>query len=436
MLRLSLLLMVLLFGSQAQAQTNFSGNSKVSVENDTSNFLNTQVVAGGANVSIDFGSGEAGADKYPGGLLGAYYMGVPETPNIPLPQASKGGSWRLQAADLVFAGLPAVLTPDSIRSYEMNKTILVDDKDDKKELREKFDKAKRKLLLSANVVLPVVLPETNSIRLSKKLPAPNGMLFGESYSPAGNLTFHTVEELDGWFQKADMKSLSSGDLAVMLASAGMKCGASLMVPTGQGAENIFNTTAGSKSLSGLLSSVTNLAGQNALPSAVSAGGGISGTDGNNNVVHQPYLTVALFKKEAGPVKGKLQRDIFYELVMCALPVPEPNGRLRLEVANQMLQKYFDSGRNNVEPLIHAQANLAQSIKDGKKSRIIKEALAATWAERVILVGRGYKQGLMTEREYKNSHLHNLKKAEGAMSSYGFKSIRTLDLCAKDLSNLK
>lgn len=398
----------------------------VDVENDTTNL--TQVSVGGTQVSLDFGDGD-GKDKYKSNLPPAFFVDAPELPSIALPQANKGSSHRLQGVDLVFAGLPSVITDDMIKSYAHNKTILVDDESDKRKLRKIFEKARKKIRKQANVTVVNTYPASGSIRLSRILPSRN-LVEGVHINRMGEISFPTEEDLAGLFTSEEMKSLSSRDLVMLLAEAGRDCGATHAVPVGQGARTIFDANAGSFSLSGLFSAATGVSGQNALPSAATGGAGAASSSGNNNVVFQPYLTVALFQmlKEPTPVavvkktpEIVIEKDNTYEeLIKCALPVADPNGELRLLAARESLEKYLASGKTDAKALIDFQTHIGQAIKDnikGEKLRLAQEGVCLAWLERAEFTKRLKEQGSIGEAEFYKTYYNNLKNSLNAMHQY-------------------
>ncbi len=447
----SIVIVLLIAMSLAFANMTFA--AEVDVETDFENINNIAVVTGGGD----------GHDKYRSGAYMGMFEGMyPGTPNIPI---TKGSLWSLKEAKRVFLALPEVITSGMVEVYFGNKTKLVDGKYEKEALAKAFAKAQKYLLKTANVVVMYDLPATNAVRPWAKYPGKYAKK-GVDYFAMGSITFKTREGFEKWYRSLKLENISSDDLGIMICKASMILGADFIVPTGEGAEVMFGTEAKGVNLGALLSGALSLSGSNALPVGGSLGGALSGTSGSNGLKANPFLSVALVKvinpdnvrislgiqepknaipaavthveKEVVSAPAKelsLKKDHYLTLAMCALPVPSPNGRTRLQVAQIELDKYMASKRTDLKPLSIFQSHLAQAIRDnirGENLKLARMGVALAWLERADVIKRVKEKGIITEEEFSKAYIDNLMQVEKVMKRYKIKAVTSLGTYADQL----
>ncbi len=419
-------------------------DTKVGVTNDT-DVLNA-IQVGGTNVSLDFGDGD-GEDKWKSGLPGSHYIPIPELLSVPL---QNSGVWNHKDVKMVFVGFPEIVTEKMLDDYVTNKTILVKDERMRRKIAEKFQEASDSLLENANVVLFRTFAPTKMVRLSLNPPGASAVE-GTHYLKMGSITFQTREGLEKWYRDLDYENITSDDLLAMLISSARKCGSNFIVPTGQGTETMIGANSSSMNLGGLFTAALGLASNQALPLGGSLGSGVSGTSGDNKTKAEPFLSIALFAitKPSAVVrslsssavkevsKNQLKRDDYLTLAMCALPVPNPNGKTRLSVAGQELSAYLSSKRTDLKALINFQGHLAQARRDNIKGadlRLINEALAASWFERAEVVEQAKSSNLISDAEFSKAYRDNLEKASESMRQHGIKEFKPLEYYSGELNS--
>lgn len=408
---------------------NVSGAEVTTVDVNTANTINTNVLVGGSG-------GASGPNKFGTFLPGPYYGPMPTGPEIPLPVS---GVANYNTADKIIAGFPSFVTRDMMDEYVLNKTFFVKDQKKKEKLAKKFHEAREKLTETANVVIFRKFKPTNAIYLSLGFPDKNVMFEGRDYLKMGGMTLHTKEEIIKWYEwyKGEkLGEVSSQDLMAMFILYGMDIGANMAIPIGQGFETTFATEAGGVSLGSLLTAGLDVIGEHALPVGGSVGAGTGFSKGNNVVNAAPFLGVAYLavknpnvakapppvveSKEEIEVTKEIKKDNYLELVKCALPVADPNGGLRLLVAQESLEQYLASGKNDAKALDTFHLHLKQAIRDnikGERLKIAQEGICLVWLERAGLLKRAKDKGLVSEAEFYEKYYNNLKNAENAMRQY-------------------
>jgi hypothetical protein len=400
---------------------NSVGNSNTDVAVDLDSKNQNIIEVEGNQTVIDFGGGD-GKDKFNALLPGAYYAPTPTGPEIPLPL---NGVWNYKAGEQVIAGFPTVVTRPMMNEYVSNKTFFIKDQSKKDELAENFFEAREKLVENANVVIFRKFKPSDAIRLSLNFPGENA-LEGRDYLKMGVMTFQTREGLEKWYKELKLENITSDDLMAMFLQCGMDIGANMVVPTGQGSETMFGTQAGAMNLGALFTAALGLAGDHALPYGGSLGSGAGVSSGSNKVKAEPFLSVAFLaiKNPNAVVKSppvvekknaptEVKNDNYQELMKCALPVADPNGKLRLLVAQESLEQYLASGKTDPKALDSFHLHLGQGIRDnikGEHLKIAQEGVCLVWLERAKLVKQTDKK------------IDNLTNAESSMRKYRVKAV--------------